>query len=62
VPFETISRIIWFKWSTAEVVEVYGRPEMVSSTPVKGCVGSKSGGGVSDLSPETGKGVYGPGE
>ena len=38
-----------------------GRPEMINSTPVKGWVGSKSGGGVSDLSPDTGNGTKGPG-
>ena len=46
--------MIWFK---AEIIEVNGSPEMMSSTLVKGCVGSKLGGGVSDLSPETGKGM-----
>ena len=37
-------------------VDVKGSPDTMSSTPVNGWEGSKPGGGVSDLSPETGKG------
>ena len=58
----TRSWTIWLRCSEAEEIEVKGSPETISSMPVKGCEGSKSGGGVSDLSPETGNGVYGPGE
>ena len=57
-PFGVNPRMIWLRWSDADVRGVYGRPETMSSTPVKGCVGSKSGGGVSDRSPETGKEPY----
>ena len=38
-----------------------GSPETMSSSPVKGCWGLASGGGVSDLSSDSGWGTYGPG-
>ena len=38
-----------------------GSPETMSSSPVKGCWGLASGGGVSDLSSDSGRGTYGPG-
>ena len=42
--------------SVAAVSVLVGSPETMSSTPVKGCDGSNCGGGVSDLSSESGSG------
>jgi hypothetical protein len=58
---DLIFRVIWLRCSAADVNEMDERPETMSSTPVKGWEGSNSGGGVSDLSPEMGNGLYGPG-
>ena len=38
-----------------------GSPETMSLSPVKGCWGLVLGGGVSDLSSDSGRGMYGPG-
>ena len=55
-PLRRNSSTTALRWSAAAVKEPNGRPETMSSTPVKGCDGSSWGGGVSDLSSDSGNG------